>query len=94
MVENNQDSRVSLDTLAHTQDDVSNGVDYVNFLVSKLQQTMENPSLHGEIMLQLWERGILNTSQEGRVPKKPLSESSKKGTSMGDKKNTQVEHQR
>ena len=55
MAENNQESRVSLDTLAHTQDDVSNGVDYVNFLVSKLQQTMENPSLHGEIMLQLRE---------------------------------------
>ena len=33
MAENNQESRVSLDTLAHTQDDVSNGVD---FLVSKL----------------------------------------------------------
>ena len=32
MAENNQESRVSLDTLAHTQDDVSNGVDYVNFL--------------------------------------------------------------
>ena len=89
MAENNQESRVRLDTLAHTQDDVFNGVDYVNFLVSKLQQTMENPSLHWEIMLQLRERGILNTSQEERVPKKPLGESSKKGTSMGDKENTQ-----
>ena len=56
MAENNQESRVSLDMLAHTQDDVSNGVDYVYFLVSKLQQTMENPTLHGEIMLQLWEQ--------------------------------------
>ena len=62
MAENNQESRVSLDTLAHTQDDVSNGVDYVNFLVSKLQQTMKNPTLHGKIMLQLRERDILNTS--------------------------------
>ena len=55
MAENNQESRVSLDTLAHTQDDVSNGINYVNFLVSKLQQTMENPTLHGVIMLQLRE---------------------------------------
>ena len=44
-------------------------------------------------MLQLRERGILNTFQEERVPKKPLGESSKKGTSMGDKENTHVEHE-
>lgn len=83
-----------MDTLAYTREDETNGLDYVNFLVTKLQQILENPALQGEVIQQLRGRGILSKALEERVPSRPPGEISKKGTSLGEKENTHEEHPR
>ena len=93
MAENNQGSRVDIDNFDLAQDGATNdGCWLVNYLVSRLQQVMGNPSLQAEVQQQLQTYGILPIAQEEGAPMRPPRETSKRGKSLGnDGENTHEE---
>ncbi|MCO5591502.1 hypothetical protein L7F22_045486 [Adiantum nelumboides] len=66
-------------TRAGANDDTSM---LVNYLATRLQQAMTNPTLEGEVQQQLHAYGIFHTHQEEKAPEKSLGETSKRGLSM------------
>ena len=92
MAENNQESRVSLDSQAHTQEGMTSGSDFLKFLVANLPYVVGNPTLQGEVLQQLQDHGIIPKDHEERVPEGPhVGEISKKGTSTGKREHVHVD---
>ncbi|MCO5579572.1 hypothetical protein L7F22_033429 [Adiantum nelumboides] len=82
MADNNEEGRINVDSFDFANEGASEETPMlVNYLITRLQQAMPNPTLQGEVQQQLQAYGFLPPHQEERVPEKSLGETSKRGIS-------------
>ncbi|WP_165309843.1 hypothetical protein, partial [Enterobacter cloacae complex sp. 4DZ3-17B2] len=78
-----KESEINVDNFDFANEQATNDAPMlVNYLVSRLQQAMGNPSLQSEVQRQLCAHGILQAAHhDKRTPRKPPCETSKRGLS-------------
>ncbi|MCO5602772.1 hypothetical protein L7F22_056910 [Adiantum nelumboides] len=82
MADNNEEGRINVDSFDFANEGASEETPMlVNYLITRLQQAMENPALQGEVQQQLQAYGFIPPHQEERILEKSLGETSKRGTS-------------
>ncbi|MCO5597644.1 hypothetical protein L7F22_051725 [Adiantum nelumboides] len=83
MANNNKENRMSIDDFDFAHEDANDDDTpmLVNYLVTRLQQAMDNPALQGEVRQQLHAYGILPPFQQERGPERFQGETSKRGLS-------------
>ncbi|MCO5575079.1 hypothetical protein L7F22_028876 [Adiantum nelumboides] len=82
MADNNEEGRINVDNFDFTHEGATEETPMpLNYLIARLQQSMANPALEGEVHQQLQAYGFLPTHQEERAPEKSLGETSKRGLS-------------
>ncbi|MCO5613289.1 hypothetical protein L7F22_067565 [Adiantum nelumboides] len=80
MADNNEESRINVDSFDFANEGASEETPMlVNYLITRLQQAMANPTLQGEVQQQLQAYGFIPPHQEERIPEKSLGETSKRG---------------
>ncbi|MCO5590725.1 hypothetical protein L7F22_044700 [Adiantum nelumboides] len=82
MADNNEEGRINVDSFDFANEGASEETCMlVSYLITRLQQAMENPVLQGEVQQQLQAYGFIPPHQEERIPEKSLGETSKRGIS-------------
>ncbi|RYA46877.1 reverse transcriptase domain-containing protein [Enterobacter cloacae complex sp. GF14B] len=83
MADNIKESEINVDNFDFAHEQATNDASMlVNYLVSRLQQAMGNPSLQSEVQRQLRAHGILQAHHhDERTPRKPPCETTKRGLS-------------
>ncbi|KAI5063544.1 hypothetical protein GOP47_0022091 [Adiantum capillus-veneris] len=83
MVDNSKESKINVDNFDFADEQATNDAPMlINYLVSRLQQAMGNPSLQREVQRQLRAHGILQAHHhDERTPRKPPCETPKRGLS-------------
>ncbi|MCO5582544.1 hypothetical protein L7F22_036441 [Adiantum nelumboides] len=83
MVDNNKENNMSIDEFYFAHEDANDETPMmVNYLVTRLEQVMGNPTLQGEVQQQLHSYGILLPFQQERGPERSHGETSKRGLSI------------
>ncbi|MCO5557499.1 hypothetical protein L7F22_011064 [Adiantum nelumboides] len=83
MADNNKENRMSIDYFDFAHEDANDDTPMlVNYLVTRLQQSMSNPALQGKVQQQLHAYGILPPFQQERGPERSHGETSKRGLSI------------
>ncbi|MCO5569258.1 hypothetical protein L7F22_022970 [Adiantum nelumboides] len=82
MADNNEKGRINVDNFDFANEGASEETPIlVNYLITRLQQAMENPALQGEVQQQLHAHGFIPFHQDERILEKSLGETSKRGIS-------------
>ncbi|WP_129357312.1 hypothetical protein [Enterobacter cloacae complex sp. CH23B] len=83
MADNSKESEINVDNFDFANEQATNdALMLVNYLVSRLQQAMGNPSLQSEVQWQLRAHRILQAHHhDERTPRKPPCETPKRGLS-------------
>ncbi|MCO5609392.1 hypothetical protein L7F22_063618 [Adiantum nelumboides] len=80
MADNNEEGRINVDNFDFANECASEETPMlVNYLITRLQQALANPTLQGEVQQQLQSYGFIPPHQEERIPEKSLGETSKRG---------------